>query len=67
MAATLHDNFHQERHSGGEGGRRREGRILLLDYDCTEMWSRRLGEIVEFIALDVPELPDRPSPELIQR
>ena len=39
---------------------------LLLDYDCSELWSRRLaGEIVEFIALDVPELPERPSTELI--
>lgn len=39
---------------------------LLLDYDCSEMWSRALTrEIVEFIALDVPELPERPSNELI--
>src|SRR5260370_20721600 len=39
---------------------------LLLDYDCSEMWSRALTrEIVEFIALDVPELPERPSTELI--
>jgi P4 family phage/plasmid primase-like protien len=39
---------------------------LLLDYDCSEMWSKRLaGEIVEFISLDVPELPERPSTELI--
>jgi hypothetical protein len=45
---------------------RRRVKHLLLDYDCTEMWSRRLaGEIVEFIALDVPELPERPSTELI--
>jgi phage/plasmid-associated DNA primase len=30
------------------------------------MWSRALSnEIVEFITLDVPELPDRPSTELI--
>ena len=41
---------------------RRRVKHLLLDYDCTEMWSRALaGEIVEFIALDVPELPERPS------
>jgi hypothetical protein len=39
---------------------------LLLDHDCSELWSRRLaGEIVEYIALDVPELPERPSTELI--
>jgi putative DNA primase/helicase len=39
---------------------------LLLDHDCSEMWSRALTrEIVEFIALDVPELPERPSTELI--
>ncbi len=39
---------------------------LFLDYDCSEMWSRALTrEIVEFIALDVPELPERPSTELI--
>jgi putative DNA primase/helicase len=45
---------------------RRRVKHLLLDYDCTEMWSRRLaGEIVEFIALDVPELSERPSIELI--
>ena len=45
---------------------RRRVKHLLLHYDCTEMWSRRLaGEIVEFIALDVPELPERPSIELI--
>ena len=29
---------------------------LLLDQDCSEMWSRALSnEIVEFISLDVPE------------
>jgi P4 family phage/plasmid primase-like protien len=45
---------------------RRRVKHLLLDNDCTEMWSRRLaGEIVEFITLDVPELPERPSTELI--
>jgi P4 family phage/plasmid primase-like protien len=39
---------------------------LLLDDDCSEMWSRALArEIVEFIALDVPELLERPSTELI--
>jgi putative DNA primase/helicase len=39
---------------------------LLLEYDCSEMWSRALTrEIVEFIALDVPDLPERPSAELI--
>jgi phage/plasmid-associated DNA primase len=39
---------------------------LLLDYDCSEMWSKRLAsEIVEFITLDVPEMPERPSTELI--
>ncbi len=45
---------------------RRRVKHLLLHYDCTEMWSRRLaGEIVEFIALDVPAVPERPSIELI--
>ena len=39
---------------------------LLLDQDCSEMWSRALSnEILEFISLDVPELPERPSTELI--
>ena len=39
---------------------------LLIHHDCSEVWSRRLaGEIVEFITLDVPELPERPSIELI--
>jgi P4 family phage/plasmid primase-like protien len=52
--------------SDGEMLIRRRVKHLLLDYDCTEMWSRRLaGEIVEFIALDVPELPERPSAELV--
>jgi putative DNA primase/helicase len=38
----------------------------LLDCDGSELWSRALTrEIVEFVALDVPELPDRPSAELI--
>jgi putative DNA primase/helicase len=39
---------------------------LLLDCDCSEMWSRALArEIIEFIALDVPELPQQHSAELI--
>jgi len=39
---------------------------LLLDQDCSDMWSRALSnEILEFISLDVPELPERPSPDLI--
>jgi len=39
---------------------------LLLDEDCSEMWSRALSnEILEFISLDVPVLPDEPSTELI--
>jgi putative DNA primase/helicase len=39
---------------------------LLLDCGCSEMWSRALArEIIEFIALDVPDLPEQPSAELI--
>src|SRR5579863_2161789 len=39
---------------------------VLLDNDCPEMWSRALAtEVLEFIALDVPELPEQPSTELI--
>jgi putative DNA primase/helicase len=39
---------------------------VLLDNDCPEMWSRTLArEVIEFIALDAPELPEQPSTELI--
>ena len=39
---------------------------LLLDHDCSELWSRALArEVVEFITLDVRELPERPSIDLI--
>jgi len=39
---------------------------VLLDCDCPELWSRSLAaEVVEFITLDVPELPEQPSTELI--
>jgi putative DNA primase/helicase len=39
---------------------------VLLDNDCSEMWSRALAtEVIEFITLDVPELPEQPSTELI--
>jgi putative DNA primase/helicase len=39
---------------------------LLLEYDCSELWSRALTrEIIEFITIDVPELPERPSTLLI--
>jgi putative DNA primase/helicase len=39
---------------------------VLLDNDCSEMWNRTLArEVIEFIALDAPELPDPPSTELI--
>ena len=50
----------------GEMRIRQQVKHLLLDHDCTEMWSRALTrEVVEFISLDVPELPEQPSPELI--
>jgi putative DNA primase/helicase len=50
----------------GEVWIRRQVKHLLLDHDCPEMWSRALSkEVVEFIALDVPELPEQPSTELI--
>ena len=50
----------------GEIWIRRQVKHLLLDHDCPEMWSRALSkEVVEFIALDVPELPTQPSTELI--
>jgi putative DNA primase/helicase len=39
---------------------------VLLDNDCPEFWSRALArEVIEFITLDVPELPEQPSTELI--
>ena len=39
---------------------------ILVDQDCSEMWSRALSnEVLEFIALDVPLLPEQPSTELI--
>jgi P4 family phage/plasmid primase-like protien len=45
---------------------RQQVKHLLLDQDCPEMWSRALSkEVVEFISLDVPELPQQPSTELI--
>src|SRR6202035_1387644 len=50
----------------GEMRIRQQVKHLLLDHDCTEMWSRALTrEVVEFISLDVPELPEQPSTELI--
>ena len=45
---------------------RRGAKYLLLGYECSEMWSRALTrEILECITLDVPQLPERPSRELI--
>jgi putative DNA primase/helicase len=39
---------------------------VLLDNECSEMWSRTLAkEVIEFITLDVPELMEQPSTELI--
>jgi putative DNA primase/helicase len=39
---------------------------VLLENDCSEMWSRTLArEVIEFITLDVPELPEQASTELI--
>ena len=39
---------------------------VLLDNDCSEVWSRALAtEVIEFITLDVPELPEQPSTEPI--
>lgn len=39
---------------------------LLLEQDCSEMWSRALSnEIIEFITLDVSELPERSPTEVI--
>ena len=50
----------------GEMRIRQQVKHLLLDHDCTEMWSRALSkEVVEFISLDVPELPEQPSTEAI--
>jgi hypothetical protein len=50
----------------GEMWIRRRVKHLLLDHDCPEMWSRALSkEVVEFILLDVPDLPKQPSTELI--
>jgi putative DNA primase/helicase len=50
----------------GEMRIRQQVKHLLIDHDCPEMWSRALAkEVVEFIALDVPELPDGPLTELI--
>ena len=50
----------------GEMWIRQQVKHLLLDHDCTELWSRALTrEVVEFISLDVPELPEQPATELI--
>ncbi len=50
----------------GEMKIRQQVKHLLLDRDCPEMWSRALSkEVVEFISLDVSELPQQPSTELI--
>jgi putative DNA primase/helicase len=50
----------------GEMRIRQQVKHFLLDHDCPELWSRALAkEVVEFIALDVPELPTEPSTELI--
>jgi P4 family phage/plasmid primase-like protien len=50
----------------GEMWIRQQVKHLLLEHDCPEMWSRALSkEVVEFVALDVPDLPTRPSTELI--
>ena len=50
----------------GEMRIRQQVKHLLLDHDCPELWSRALSkEVVEFISLDVPELPTQPSTELI--
>jgi putative DNA primase/helicase len=50
----------------GEMRIRQQVKHLLLDHDCTELWSRALSkEVVEFISLDVPELPEQPSLEVI--
>ena len=52
--------------SDGELLVRQRVKHLLLDQDCSEMWSRALSnEILEFISLDVPDLPERPSTDLI--
>src|SRR5215469_1152075 len=45
---------------------RQRAKHILVDQDCSEMWSRALSnEVLEFIALDVPLLPEQPSTELI--
>jgi putative DNA primase/helicase len=45
---------------------RKRVKHVLLDNDCPELWSRSLAtEVIEFITLDVPELPEQPSTELI--
>jgi P4 family phage/plasmid primase-like protien len=50
----------------GEQLVRQRVKHLLLDEDCSEMWSRALSnEILEFISLDLPELWVQPSHELI--
>src|SRR5215472_1269543 len=50
----------------GEFRVRQRVKHILVDQDCSEMWSRALSnEVLEFITLDVPLLPGQPSAELI--
>jgi putative DNA primase/helicase len=52
--------------SDGELLVRQRVKHILLEQDCSEMWSRALSnEIIEFISLDVQVLPEQPSAELI--
>jgi putative DNA primase/helicase len=45
---------------------RQQVKRLLLDEDCSDRWSRALAnEVIEFILLDAPELPDAPPMRLI--
>jgi P4 family phage/plasmid primase-like protien len=77
-AITSTDYFARNRsgvvYAYGDGVYRPNGELLirqrvkhlLLNHDCCEMWSRALArEVVEFITLDTPEFPERPSTELI--
>ena len=52
--------------SDGEFLVRQRVKHILVDQDCSEMWSRGLSnEVLEFIALDVRLVPEQPSTELI--
>src|SRR6478672_3756923 len=79
LSGAICADHHFARQQGGllhwvSGVYRPDGELLvrqrvkhvLLEHDCSDRWSRALSrEVMEFILLDAPELPDRPPPDLI--